>query len=75
MNEKILQKLLNLNISGQEVENFLTRIGFEKRQGKGSHSMWFQKGFEPIVLARHGKEYKKGYLREIIRVLKAGGLI
>ena len=67
--------MLDLSIHGREAESLLESLGFEKRQGKGSHVVWFQKGFQPIILARHGKEFKKGYLRQIIKVLKNGGLL
>ena len=72
---KRLKKLLGLAIQGHEVESLLAGFGFVKRQGKGLHAVWFQEGFEPIVLARHGKEYKIGYLRQIIKVLRNGGLL
>lgn len=75
MTDKRLIKLLQLKISGKEMDSLFHSLGFEKRQGKGSHVMWFKKGFEPIVLARHGKEFKKGYLRQVIKVLKNGGII
>ncbi len=73
--DKRVGKLLDLSILGKEVESLLGSFGFEKRPGKGSHVVWFKKGFQPIILARHGKEFKKGYLRQIIKVLKAGGLL
>lgn len=73
--DKRLKKLLVLSIKGKEVESLLANFGFEERQGRGSHVVWSKKGCEPIVLARHGKEYKKGYLRQIITVLKNGGII
>jgi|APSaa5957512535_1039671.scaffolds.fasta_scaffold368384_1 predicted RNA binding protein YcfA (HicA-like mRNA interferase family) len=75
MTDKRLTKLLKLTIKANELEALLVSLGFEKRAGKGSHVVWFQIGFEPIVLARHGKEYKKGYLRQIIKVLKNGGIL
>jgi predicted RNA binding protein YcfA (HicA-like mRNA interferase family) len=73
--DKRFNKLLRLSIQGNELEALLENLGFEKRQGKGSHIVWFKKGFEPIILARHGKEYKKGYLRQIIAVLRNGGML
>jgi len=75
MRQKKLEKLLRLSISGKEVENLLTHLGFQKRQAKGSHVIWFRDGCEPIVLARHGKEFKKGYLRQIVKVLQKSGLL
>lgn len=75
MRQKKLEKLLRLSISGQEVETLLENFGFQKCQAKGSHVIWFREGCEPIVLARHGKEFKKGYLRQIIKVLQKANLL
>lgn len=75
MNEKHFEKLLNLTITKQDLENLLTRLGFEKKQGKGSHVKWLKVKCPPIIVATHSKEVKRYQLKQIIKVLKDCNLI
>ena len=75
MPDKDLERLLNLTIKEQELEALLARLGFRQRPGKGSHMKWIKKGLPPIILATHSKEIKPYQLRQVLRVLKIGGLL
>lgn len=70
-----LEKLLNNAIKGKELETLLLRLGFKKRAGKGSHVKWIKKGLPPIVIATHSKEVKPYQLKQVIQVLRIGGLL
>lgn len=70
-----LEKLLNNTIKGKELETLLLRLDFKKRAGKGSHAKWVKKGLPPIVIATHSKEVKPYQLKQVIQVLRIGGLL
>jgi len=73
--EKLLGKLQNLTLKKAELATLLNSLGFIMKPGKGSHEKWVKLGFPPIVLATHDKEVKPYQLRQVIQVLKLGGLL
>jgi predicted RNA binding protein YcfA (HicA-like mRNA interferase family) len=74
--EKLFSKLLNGTILKRELETLLSRLGFEKLRGKGSHEVWGKKGVaDAIVLASHHKEVKRYQIKQVIEVLRKGGLL
>lgn len=75
MSDKETAKLLNLTIKKRELESLLARLGFVHKPGKGSHMKWIKQGLPPIILATHSKEVKPYQLRQVIQVLKSGGLL
>lgn len=75
MSGDALEKLLNSTIKSKELEALLLRLGFQKKAGKGSHMKWIKKGLPPIVIATHSKEVKPYQLKQVIQVLRIGGLL
>jgi predicted RNA binding protein YcfA (HicA-like mRNA interferase family) len=73
--EKLFEKLHNLTIKKGELETLLDSLGFKKSSGKGSHEKWNKKGFYPIVIVTHSKEIKPYQIKQVLKVLKAGGVI
>ncbi len=72
---KLLEKLKNLTVKNGELETLLNWLGFIKKAGKGSHEKWIKQGFPPIVIATHDKEVKPYQLKQVIKVLKVGGVL
>lgn len=75
MRKDLLEKRLRYSIGKQELENFLTSLGFVRKPGKGSHVKWIKRGMPPVVVASHDKEIKDYLVRQIIRVLRMGGVL
>ncbi|MCE9624965.1 MAG: type II toxin-antitoxin system HicA family toxin [Deltaproteobacteria bacterium] len=73
--EKLLGKLQNLTLKKAELATLLNGLGFIRKPGKGSHEKWVKKGFPPVILATHDKEVKPYQLRQVIQVLKLGGIL
>jgi predicted RNA binding protein YcfA (HicA-like mRNA interferase family) len=73
---KQLNKLLNVASDGtwtqEELAQMLSWYGFEKREGKGSHSVYVRPG-KPgaITLAAHGSRVKTGYVRTVREHIQA----
>jgi predicted RNA binding protein YcfA (HicA-like mRNA interferase family) len=75
MSRDEIEKLLNFTIKSKELEVLLLRLGFQKKTGKGSHVKWVKKGLPPIVVATHSKEIKPYQVKQVIQVLRIGGLL
>lgn len=75
MRHDLIEKLLQHSIKKQELETLLTGLGFVKKPGKGSHVKWVKKGMPPLVVASHDKEVKDYLIRQVIKVLKVGGIL
>ncbi len=75
MRGDLLEKLERYTIKKRELETLLIHLGFVERRGKGSHTKWIKKGFPPIVVASHDKELKLYLIRQVIQVLKMGGVL
>lgn len=69
-----LEKLMNGTIKSQELETLLFGRGFQK-SGKGSYIKWLKKGLPPLVIAIHSQEIKPYQLKQVIDVLRIGGLL
>lgn len=78
--EKLVAKLRNLNgsFTWQELEKLLTRLGYEKQEGRGSR-VKFSNGSAADMVNLHkphpGNELKQYARRQIIEKLENGGLI
>lgn len=71
----LLEKLERYAVSKRELETLLSSLSFASKPGKGSHMKWIKKGFPPIIIATHDKEIKPYIIRQVIRVLKMGGVL
>lgn len=75
MRKDLIEKLTRYSIKKQELENLLASLGFAKKPGKGSHVKWIHQGMPPIVVASHDKEVKDYLIRQVIKVLRIGGIL
>ena len=75
MRDDLVGKLLRYGIKKQELEALLVSLGFVKKPGKGSHVKWVKSGMPPLVVASHDKEVKDYLIRQVIKVLKTGGIL
>lgn len=75
--EKLIGKLSRQNIKKSELETLLTRLGFRKFRGKGSHEVWGHTEIADIhiVIATHTKEVPSYQLKQIEKSLKQRGKI
>lgn len=73
--EKLLAKLVSLSLKKKELITLLNHLGFEERPAKGSHVKFLKMGFPMILLSSHDKEVKEYQLKQVIKVLKAGGML
>lgn len=67
--------MLKCYIKKRELEALLVSLGFARKPGKGSHIKWIRQGFPPLIIASHDKEVKPYLNRQVIRVLKIGGIL
>lgn len=73
---KQLNKLLNTQCDAtwtqKDLEQMLSWYGFERRGGKGSHSIYLRPG-KPgaITLAAHESQVKTGYVRTVREHIQA----
>lgn len=74
MSDKYIEKLLNLTLQKRELDTLLSRLGFIKRSGKGSHERWHREG-HAFTVATHNKEVPKYILRQIRDYLKQNKLL
>jgi predicted RNA binding protein YcfA (HicA-like mRNA interferase family) len=72
--DDLLEKLGRFSIKKKELETLLSRLGFSLKPGKGSHAKWIKPGLPPIVIATHDKDLKDYQIRQVINVLKMGGM-
>lgn len=70
-----LEKLMNGVIKCKELETLLFGWGFQKKSGKGYYVKWLKKGLPPLVIAIHSQEIKPYQLKQVIYVLRIGGLL
>lgn len=75
MKGRLLEKLKNFSLKKRELETLLKNLGFEKQAGKGSHEKWLKAKLPPIIIATHSKEVPAYQLRQVIKVLKIGGIL
>ena len=75
MRDDLLEKLRRFTIKRRELETLLAGLGFVKKSGKGSHVKWIKSGLPPIIVASHDKEVKHYLLRQVLQVLKIGGVL
>lgn len=75
MRKDLLEKLLRYGITKREMETLLADLGFAMKPGKGSHAKWIKKGFPPIIIAAHDKDVKDYLVRQVIKVLRIGGVL
>ncbi|UOF90980.1 type II toxin-antitoxin system HicA family toxin [Fodinisporobacter ferrooxydans] len=76
--EKLLQKIKNnpKQVSFEELEKILRRLGFEVRQPRGGSSHYvFLKGPKQISIPKHGKHVKVIYVEQVIETLKEEGVM
>mgnify|MGYP001783826578 FL=1 len=72
--EKLIEKLRNLNSDNawtfDDAVYILETSKFKKVGGKGSHQVYQNNATQKtVVLARHGKKVKSGYIRSIRKAL------
>lgn len=72
--DKLISKLLHLNIKKKELNTLLNRLGFTYRKGKGSHEVWSKDGFV-IVIATHDKEVPNYILKQLVDYLRDRDLL
>lgn len=75
MRRDLLEKLERYTIKKRELESLLISLGFVEKKGKGSHMKWIRKGFPPIIIVSHDKDIKPYLVRQVIQVLKIGGIL
>lgn len=75
MRRDLLEKLERYAIKKRELETLLSSMGFVGKPGKGSHMKWVKQGLPPIIVATHDKEVKPYLMRQVIKVLKIGGVL
>jgi predicted RNA binding protein YcfA (HicA-like mRNA interferase family) len=75
MRRDLLEKLERYSIKRKELETLLLGLGFIEKRGKGSHMKWIRPGFAPIIVASHDKELKPYLIKQVIQVLKLGGVL
>lgn len=72
--EKILAKIMNgqsdKNVTLAEATYALTKSGFAKIGGKGSHQVYRHDDGRKMVIPVHGKSIKPIYVRQIRSLLK-----
>lgn len=75
--DKLIDKLRNETIEKSELVTLLSRFGFKRYGGKGSHEVWGDEKVADlhIVLATHTKEIPRYQLRQIIKSLKKRSLL
>jgi predicted RNA binding protein YcfA (HicA-like mRNA interferase family) len=73
--QDLIEKLESYSIKRRELETLLSNLGFVGKPGKGSHMKWIKRRFPPIIIASHDKEIKPYLIRQVIRVLKIGGVL
>jgi predicted RNA binding protein YcfA (HicA-like mRNA interferase family) len=68
--EKLVRRLLSrpTDMARTEVQAILRHSGWTLRRTRGSHEVWGDDG-RRLVLAAHGKAYKRPYLADIARML------
>lgn len=71
---KLISKLLNLNIKKKELNTFLDQLGFSYRKGKGSHEVWNKECYV-LTIATHNKDVLRFILRELICYLRENDLL
>jgi hypothetical protein len=69
------EKLLNCTIKCRELETLLVSLGFQKKPATGSYAKWLKRGLPPLVIATHSKEIKPYQAKQVIQVLRIGGLL
>ena len=62
--DKLKVKLANGTIDAREARTLLSKLGWSKLAGKGSHEKWTKDG-QIIILATHTKELKPYQIRQI----------
>ena len=75
MRPDLIEKLARFAIKKKELEILLSDLGFTRKPGKGSHVKWIKTGLPPIIVATHDKEVKDYLVRQILKVLRMGGLL
>ena len=69
--EKLKQKIKNgQNISFEEAESFLFRLGFKARSPGSSHSIFWKEGYERNVSIKKRSELLPYQMRMLEEVLK-----
>lgn len=74
---KLSDKLENETIKKNELETLLSRFGFKRYGGRGSHEVWGHPDFSDlhIVIATHTKDLPRYQLRQIAKSLRKRGLL
>lgn len=75
MRDDLIEKLARFAIKKKELETLLADFGFTRKPGKGSHVKWIKAGLPPIIVASHDKDIKDYLVRQILKVLRIGGLL
>ncbi|MBX7148715.1 type II toxin-antitoxin system HicA family toxin [bacterium] len=75
--ESLIEKLDRQNIKQSELETLLSRLGFIKIRGKGSHEVWGHHQYPDIhiVIASHSKDVPSYQLRQIKKSLQTRGIL
>lgn len=73
--EKLMEKLNNRKSDNawlfDDVVYLLESFGFNKEGGKGSHQVFQNTKMEKtVVLAKHGKKIKSGYVKSLRKAVK-----
>lgn len=75
--EKLIQKLVDRTLRKAELETLLTRLGFQRFRGRGSHEVWGRQDLQDlhVVIATHSKEVPFYQLKQIEKSLRKRSLI
>jgi predicted RNA binding protein YcfA (HicA-like mRNA interferase family) len=70
--EKALQKLQQnpKNVRPKELETLLLHFGFEKRSGKGNHTFYKRKGYQPLSIPYQKPFLKPYYVKQALQVIE-----
>ncbi len=72
--DKLIIKIKNAKSADfEDIDLLLNNLGF-KRRSKGTSHHTYTKGFNVIVIVRHGKQVKRVYLDDVKALLEHLGL-
>jgi predicted RNA binding protein YcfA (HicA-like mRNA interferase family) len=72
--DKLISKIKNAKtVDFEDIDLLLNNLGF-KRRSRGTSHHTYTKGFNVIVIVKHGKEVKRVYLDDVKTLLETLGL-
>ena len=68
---KLLSASADANISQRDLVSLLLALGFDERQGRGSHVVFSRDGVEEIItLSAHGNQAKPYQVKQVRRLIQ-----